>query len=493
MRSLVPVALAAALFAPAPALGWSWPVSGSVLTGFAFDRAHPYAAGQHRGIDIGAAEGVAVSAPVSGTVSFAGSVPSSGRTISIETSDGYSVTLVHLGSYSVRRGQQVAEHDVVGTVGPAGADGELPEPYVHLGVRVASDPQGYVDPLSFMPPRPPGAPPLPPPVPGGVPAPPPPPDPGPGGAPAPPAVAPPPPPGRGAVPRPRSPVRARRPPRLRQRKPESLPSRVTASVRATAGRRPAPRIAIRPARSVARQLHRSARARRRHVPSEGVRPSASGDARRLDLVPNAVATTPRAKAVPSHKGAPVPEAMAVVLGLALLLAMGGARRRSRRPAERKAARIIESDALLPDDTDLLRERGAAHRQRVHDHRRGHPRPASPAARRRDVLPDRHRRACLQGLPRGRGAGARSARRSSTASSRSWRELPRRVDADYDFFIRTTDEGHKRFVQEFLQRIYDNGDIYEDVYAGLYCVGCEEFKSEADLVDGLCPDHGVPPE
>ena len=75
----------------------------------------------------------------------------------------------------------------------------------------------------------------------------------------------------------------------------------------------------------------------------------------------------------------------------------------------------------------------------------------------------------------------------------WRELPRRVNADYDFFIRTTDEGHKRFVQEFLQRIYDNGDIYQDVYAGLYCVGCEEFKSEADLVDGLCPEHGIPPE
>jgi methionyl-tRNA synthetase len=75
----------------------------------------------------------------------------------------------------------------------------------------------------------------------------------------------------------------------------------------------------------------------------------------------------------------------------------------------------------------------------------------------------------------------------------WRELPRRVNADYDFFIRTTDEGHKRFVQQFLQRIYDNGDIYQDVYSGLYCVGCEEFKSEADLVDGLCPEHGIPPE
>src|SRR5204863_1005998 len=75
----------------------------------------------------------------------------------------------------------------------------------------------------------------------------------------------------------------------------------------------------------------------------------------------------------------------------------------------------------------------------------------------------------------------------------WRELPRRVNAQYDFFIRTTDEGHKRFVQEFLQRIYDSGDIYQDIYAGLYCVGCEEFKSESDLVDGLCPEHGIAPE
>jgi len=75
----------------------------------------------------------------------------------------------------------------------------------------------------------------------------------------------------------------------------------------------------------------------------------------------------------------------------------------------------------------------------------------------------------------------------------WRELPRRVNAQYDFFIRTTDEGHKRFVQEFLQRIYDNGDIYQDVYSGLYCIGCEEFKSESDLVDGLCPEHGIAPE
>jgi methionyl-tRNA synthetase len=75
----------------------------------------------------------------------------------------------------------------------------------------------------------------------------------------------------------------------------------------------------------------------------------------------------------------------------------------------------------------------------------------------------------------------------------WRELPDRVGADIDFFIRTTDDGHKRFVQDFVQRIYDNGDIYEDTYAGLYCVGCEAFKNEDELVDGKCPEHDTVPE
>ena len=77
----------------------------------------------------------------------------------------------------------------------------------------------------------------------------------------------------------------------------------------------------------------------------------------------------------------------------------------------------------------------------------------------------------------------------------WRALPGRLGASNDFFIRTSDAGHKVFVQDFLERIRSNGcdDIYQDVYAGLYCVGCEAFKTEAELVDGLCPDHERAPE
>jgi methionyl-tRNA synthetase len=75
----------------------------------------------------------------------------------------------------------------------------------------------------------------------------------------------------------------------------------------------------------------------------------------------------------------------------------------------------------------------------------------------------------------------------------WKELPRRLNAINDFFIRTTDAGHVEFVQHFLQRMYDAGDVYQDVYAGWYCVSCEAFKTEAELVDGLCPIHETKPD
>jgi len=76
---------------------------------------------------------------------------------------------------------------------------------------------------------------------------------------------------------------------------------------------------------------------------------------------------------------------------------------------------------------------------------------------------------------------------------AFREMTERVNASNDFFIRTTDPRHEAAVQEFVQRIYDAGEIYEDVYAGLYCPRCEAFYTEAELVDGKCPVHGIVPE
>jgi hypothetical protein len=133
-----------------PARAWTWPVDGPVLRPFSFDHAHPYAGGQHRGVDLGAPAGTQVLAPTGGIVSFAGTVPTGGKTVSIETPLGYTATLVHLGSISVKRGAPVGEGSVVGTVGPSGVP-ELAEPYVYFGLRTTSDQQGYVDPMVFLP------------------------------------------------------------------------------------------------------------------------------------------------------------------------------------------------------------------------------------------------------------------------------------------------------------------------------------------------------
>jgi len=63
-----------------------------------------------------------------------------------------------------------------------------------------------------------------------------------------------------------------------------------------------------------------------------------------------------------------------------------------------------------------------------------------------------------------------------------------LHCSYDDFIRTTQPRHKAAVQKMAQACYDAGDIYEGVYEGWYCVSCEAFKPEKDLVDGKCPLH-----
>jgi methionyl-tRNA synthetase len=64
----------------------------------------------------------------------------------------------------------------------------------------------------------------------------------------------------------------------------------------------------------------------------------------------------------------------------------------------------------------------------------------------------------------------------------------RLDISFDDFIRTTQPRHRAGTTEIATRLYDAGDIYEGVYEGWYCVSCEEFKQEKDLVNGNCPLH-----
>ncbi len=73
------------------------------------------------------------------------------------------------------------------------------------------------------------------------------------------------------------------------------------------------------------------------------------------------------------------------------------------------------------------------------------------------------------------------------------EVWQRLDISFDDFIRTTEPRHRAGVQELIRRITAAGDIYEGHYEGWYCVSCEAFKQEKDLVDGLCPIHRTKPD
>lgn len=73
------------------------------------------------------------------------------------------------------------------------------------------------------------------------------------------------------------------------------------------------------------------------------------------------------------------------------------------------------------------------------------------------------------------------------------DLAKRLNISNTDFIRTTQERHKLAVAEFWKRVDANGFITKKKYSGLYCIGCEEFKTEKSLVDGKCADHGTVPE
>jgi methionyl-tRNA synthetase len=73
-------------------------------------------------------------------------------------------------------------------------------------------------------------------------------------------------------------------------------------------------------------------------------------------------------------------------------------------------------------------------------------------------------------------------------SAAFRQAWQRMGLTFDQFIRTTEPRHAGVVQAILRRIHEAGDIYFGAYGGYYCVGCERFYTEKEMVDGKCPDH-----
>ena len=86
-------------------------------------------------------------------------------------------------------------------------------------------------------------------------------------------------------------------------------------------------------------------------------------------------------------------------------------------------------------------------------------------------------------------------RISSLFKDAWKNL----NIEYDYFVRTTDKRHEEAVKIFLEKLYNSktekGEpvIYKGEYRGLYCLGCEKFITEKELVNGLCPDHQRKPE
>ena len=72
-------------------------------------------------------------------------------------------------------------------------------------------------------------------------------------------------------------------------------------------------------------------------------------------------------------------------------------------------------------------------------------------------------------------------------------LCKKLNLSHDDFIRTTAKEHAIVVQKIVKKMLDNGDVYKGEYSGLYCVGCEAYYTEKDLIDGKCPEHNKEPE
>jgi len=148
VRSLLVIVIAvllaglAASATSAVARGWIRPVEGPIERPFSVS-ADRFAAGQHRGVDLGVQPGARVRAACGGRVSFAGRVPGGGRTVSVRCGP-LIATYQHLGSVAVARDQVLMAGGTIGRSGRA-----RPRPHVHLGARIAATGE-YRDPLALF-------------------------------------------------------------------------------------------------------------------------------------------------------------------------------------------------------------------------------------------------------------------------------------------------------------------------------------------------------
>jgi hypothetical protein len=138
--ALVAVALSAASLSAAPP-SWGLPVDGTVVAGFRYDAAHPFAAGSRRGVDLRAAAGSPVRAACSGRVSHAGAVPRWAVGVSVRCGR-FVATHLGLRRLLVHRGDRVRRGQPIGRVGAAGV--------VRLGARRSTERFGWVDPIALV-------------------------------------------------------------------------------------------------------------------------------------------------------------------------------------------------------------------------------------------------------------------------------------------------------------------------------------------------------
>ena len=111
----------------------------------------------------------------------------------------------------------------------------------------------------------------------------------------------------------------------------------------------------------------------------------------------------------------------------------------------------------------------------------------------DLLPDRHGRARRQDRRGGRRRRASPRRSTPTGSAPSSGTSGRSLPSPTITSSGRPIANHVETVRRILQKVYDAGDIYFGQYEGFYCVGCERFYMEKELVDGKCPEHETVPE